>query len=773
MKNSSGTGGGGRRGSKGRPPARGASTPERRAPAEKASDRREACAEEIERQLKAAPRGYKTRSLYSLLGRPLNYGEFTALLDEMRAAGRVGRGEMRRWTAAGRAALVEGTLSRTRGGHGTVFPEDGGERVFLHRNQLDRYLPDDRVRVQILPVRSGPTREGKVVALLERRLERVVGRLSRYGGDWVLLPESLRFAGVVRVKGQPAQSAFGRMVVARLLPDPLDDPLPPVLWVEVERLLEESERAGLLQERVKAEFNLPASFPPAAEREADGIDESAIALEAGRVDLRGDCVFTIDPADAKDFDDAVSIRVLEDGGWELGVHIADVSHFVREGGALDREALRRGCSVYLPGEVVPMLPHKLSSGLCSLSEGVDRCCLSARMRFSPRGVIKHAEFFPSLIRSARRFSYEQAQEILESFPKRKPAGWTAEEAWPEDPVRVALWHMNRLWRLLKKKRLAEGGMDFALPEPVFELDGHGLPLSVTPKWSREANFLIEEFMLAANRAVAERLAAERRGCLYRVHDPPSGDKLERFRETLEHLGVEPLPDLGRVSGWQELVASFAGSDRESLLQQLVLRSMMKAVYSPVNAGHFGLGFSCYCHFTSPIRRYPDLVVHRELRRMFVGRQGLHGEALEIPARQSNRSELKAMEAEREAVKLKQMLYLESRVGDEFEGLVRGVERFGVFVELTSILADGLIPLAELPEDFWDYDERSWELRGRRSGRRIRLGDRLRVQLLRVDLDAREVDLRPFEEDLAQDSGQPRRPSSAGPRLKGRPVSRKR
>jgi ribonuclease R len=720
-------------------------------PEEKARQRRHEVAAQIERQLAGSPRGFKTRSLYSLLGRPLPYGEFTALLAELQAAGRLGRGELRRWTASGRAALVEGALSRGRGGHGWLLPEDGSERVFLHRNQLGLHLPDDRLRVQVAPVRGSAGREGRVVALLERRLERLVGRFVRHGTDWLLQPDSLRFGGLIRVRGPlPSGAREGSAAVVELLADPLGETLPPVLWVRILRLLDEHERPALLQERVKAEYNLPDSFPPEVEREAAALDESRILLDAQRIDLRGSCIFTIDPPDAKDYDDAVSIQPLEKGGWELGVHIADVSHFVREGGALDREALRRGCSVYLPGEVVPMLPHRLSSGLCSLAEGVDRCCLSAVMRFSARGVLRELRVFPSLIRSSRRFSYDEVQTILEGFPARRPAGWSPEQAWPGDPIRVSLYYMDRLWRLLKRRRLAEGGLDFALPEPVFDLDEHGMPLAVRARVSREANFLVEEFMLAANRAVAERLARERRGCLYRVHDPPSGTKLERFRDTLEHLGVRPIPDLGTVAGWRDLVASFAGSDRESLLQQLVLRSMMKALYSPVNSGHFGLGFERYCHFTSPIRRYPDLVVHRELRKWLQERQGLSRAALEEPARQAVRRELTAMEAEREAVRSKQLLFLERRVGDEFSGLVRGVERFGAFVELVDVLADGLIPLAELPGGGWDYDERSWELRSRRGNRCIRLGDRLTVQLLRVDVEAREVDLRWVDEQRPED-----------------------
>ncbi len=708
------------------------------APHDKAAEARARTRTRILDLMRTQERGFKTRGLYNTLGRPLSYAEFTGLLDEMEQAGELRKGDLRRWLGGGPAKTVVGVLLRLPSGHGFLQPDDGSERVFLHRSQLDRYLQEDLVEARLLPA-GGRSREGRVLGLLERRLERIVGRAARYGADWILLPESVRFGGLVRFKGRvPDDLRSGEQLRVSVLPDADPAALPGVLWVQVEKRLEGGSGAAWHQERIKAEFNLPAGFSRAQEQEARRFTEEDIKPQPGRLDLRASCVFTIDPADAKDFDDAVSIEALEDGGWLLGVHIADVSQFVAEDGLLDREALRRGLSIYLPGEVVPMLPHALSSGLCSLQEGRDRYCFSALMSIGPRGAVREVRLTPSLIRSRKRFSYDEVQERLAGLPLEALPARDTLERWP-DEIQRSLYHMNRLWRLLKRLRLQNGGLDFALPEPVFTLDAQGTPLAVGRRLSREANFLIEEFMLQANRCVARSLVEARRTCLFRIHAAPEGEKLERFRAVLEHLGLQPVPELGSVRDWQLLMERWADRPEAPFLQQMMLRSMMKALYSPHNVGHFGLGFEQYAHFTSPIRRYPDLVVHRLLKRL-LGREADPGTAvLEMAGRRSSQRELLALEAERAAVKLKQILYLQGHLGDEFWGLVRGVERFGVFVELEDSLAEGLIPMAELPEDYWDYRETSWELRARRLGHSIRIGDRLLVRVLRSNPETREVD----------------------------------
>jgi len=630
-------------------------------------------------------------------------------------------------------------------GRAYLTPEDSSERVSIQRSQTGRFLQDDVVEVELSPGRPGFPREGRVVKLVERRLRRLIGLLKRGMRGWVLLPDSLRFEGTVAVVGEPPESCVdGSTVMAELLPPEVPDQFSRRLEVRVLQALGDPLSPAVLHSRVKAAYNLPEEFPPAVLREAETVDSQPPAPGPQRLDLRGETIFTIDPPDARDFDDAVSVAELDGGGWELGVHIADVSRCVPEGGALDREALLRGSSVYLVGEAVPMLPQRLSGDICSLVEGEDRACFSGFLRVSPAGTLESTRFTPSLIRSARRFTYGQVQEILDGFGGRESAEARTEPLAVDDPVLKSLYHMDRLWRVLKRCRLERGGLNFTLPEPVFDLDAEGSPLSVRAVAGRDADFLIEEFMLLANRAVADVLHRNRRNCPYRIHEAPSGEKLERFREVIKHMGVEECPDLSRVSEWQELVERFKGEDRQTLLQELVLRSMMKAQYSAENLGHFGLGFERYAHFTSPIRRYPDLVTHRLLKRCLLSEPDLDARRIEAACRQANRREIVAQDAERLSVRYKQILYLRKHLGQVLRGVVRGVERFGIFVELVDVLAEGLVPLEELPEDRWDFDRRAWSLRGRRSRQVFEVGRSLVVQVVRADLETGQIDLRPAD-----------------------------
>lgn len=720
---------GGRQRREARPPATGK---RQTSGQKKASGAREALKRRILDLLGSSDRGHKTRSLFSLLGRPLNYTEFCALLDEMKAASQLDKDELRRWVAGGPTVEITGIVFKTSSGSGYVQPDDGLGKVLLPRRQLDRLLHEDRVSVKVSPPANGGVRDGKLLALQERSLDHVVGRLARYGQEWALYPESLRFAGLVRVKGSPPSTmSQGDRIRAKLLPDPDGDPMPSALWVQPEVLLAAEPEARQLQESLKAEFNLPGEFESTVLAEAARHSQEDLQAESGRLDLRDACTFTIDPADAKDFDDALSISRLPGKGWELGVHIADVSWFVEEGGAMDHEARRRGCTVYLPGEAIPMLPHALSSGLCSLAEGVDRHTFSVIVRVGEDGRVRDFKVTPSQIRSRRRFAYEDVQALID--------GKGSDQL--DHEVADSLRELDKLWRLLKANRMHQGGLDFALPEAEFDLDETGMPLAVHARVSREANFLVEECMLLANRCVAELLSEHKRACVYRIHEEPGGEKLERFRKALDWLGVSRDIELKRVSDWQKLLASFKGLDEAPFLNRQVLRSMMKARYDVDNPGHFGLGFSHYAHFTSPIRRYPDLMIHRLLRRFLGSGSDVSTDSLLGGARNANQRELLAMEAERAATKIKQVLYLRERLGEEYTGVVSGVERFGVFVELDGILADALIPMADLPDDFWDLTRDGFEMRGRRSRRSFRIGDKVKIQVTRVDLEKREVDCR--------------------------------
>jgi ribonuclease R len=710
-------------------------------PNRKIIDKRLEVKNQILHLLSESVRGFKTRSLFNLLGRPLNYPEFVLILDQLNKEDLIKKDELRRWKGGSTSAVIKGYLNFLRSGSAHLLADGGSGKIFIHRKWLGQYLQEDYISAELVPGRQGPSPEAKPVVLLKRNLKRITGQLATYARGNILLPESTSFSGVIHIQGDlPEDANPGCMLVCELNSHKANSESGSRLFVRALQTLADANDPAVIQERIKASFNLPSRFSDNVLSELQALNVE-IAPQKGRQDIRDQVIFTIDPEDAKDYDDAVSINPREDGGWDLGVHIADVSHFVRPGSAIDKEAMSRGCSNYLVGEVVPMLPHLLSNEVCSLKAGVDRYCFSAFITISKNGAIKKAHFSPTLIRSCQRFSYQEVQTILETFPKRRSKDFDPAIKYAEDPVKLALYHMNRLWRLLKRKRLSHGGLDFSIPVPEFTLDEGGFPTAIESRSSVEANYLIEEFMLIANRAVAEELERAKRTCVYRIHQAPSGEKLERFTDFLSRMEISAIPDLAIVRSWQELIGRFAGSDYEKLAHEQVLRAMMKAQYSTNNIGHFGLGFKDYAHFTSPIRRYPDLLVHRLLRQFLANSAESEIEKLEVACQRSNRQEIRANNAERESVKMKQVLYMSRLLGECFTATVRGVERFGAFVELDDILVEGLIPISELPDDQWEYNQSEWTLNGRRSRLQIQTGQRVHVQLIKASLENGEIDFK--------------------------------
>jgi ribonuclease R len=483
-----------------------------------------------------------------------------------------------------------------------------------------------------------------------------------------------------------------------------------------------------------ARYGLRIDFPADVEAEAHAIPAAIPEADLhGRLDLRGGVCFTIDPEDAKDFDDAVSIARAADGNYLVGVHIADVGHYVRAGSRLDAEALHRGTSVYLLDGVIPMLPERLSNHLCSLKEGKDRLTFSALLTVSPRGAVKDAVFRKSVIRSVKRFSYEEAQAILDGG---------------DGPCAEELRMMDALARVLTRKRLREGSIDFNLPEVKFVYDARGVPVDILAKRRLQSMRLIEEFMLLANRAAALSVRAQAgphapRPFLYRVHDLPDEEKVGELIAFLHHVGVQARLDVSSSASFQAMLEALEGNPLAPVLQDLTIRSMAKAAYSETNIGHFGLGFAAYTHFTSPIRRYPDLIVHRLLAR-YRGQDGDRTPAaseqqLAAVARRSSERERLAIEAERESVRLKEIEYLQRHLGSEFEGVISAVMSYGFYVELVPSLVEGLVHVRSLDDDYYRYDARRKCLVGERRRRRYALGDEVRVQIARVDLATRRVD----------------------------------
>jgi len=450
-----------------------------------------------------------------------------------------------------------------------------------------------------------------------------------------------------------------------------------------------------------------------------------------RIDYRSKNVFTIDPEDAKDFDDALSIEELENGNFSIGIHIADVSHYVKRGSSLDLEANQRGNSVYFVGKVIPMLPEKLSNQVCSLVPYEDRLTYSVIVQITPRGKVIDYRIAKTIINSKRRFSYEEAQKVIEQ---------------QDGDLSEDILQLNKIAQILRKKRMREGSFDFISPEVKFKLDENGVPVSVAIKHTMDSNMLIEEFMLLANKLVASHIALQKSGpvkpFVYRVHDLPDQEKIIEFSRFVKTLGYSFDPNSSSKStSFQNLLNQVKGKEEEALINELAIRSMAKAVYSPQNIGHYGLGFKYYSHFTSPIRRYSDLIVHRLL---FGYENQKSGEIYSLAQLEEicdniSATERNAIEAERFSTKMKQIEYLQNHLGNEFSAIISGITNFGIFVKLTDILAEGLIRLRDLDDDYYEHDERKYAIIGKRTKKQYRLGDKVHVKLIRVDEERSELD----------------------------------
>ncbi len=662
-----------------------------------------------------------------------DYSQLRRLLRDLERRGRAYRGRGRRYALPRRINLVVGRLEVTRAGHGFVVPDEGQGDVFVPAPQLLDAQAGDRVVVRVEKRRRGRNPEGSVVRVLERARTQVVGVFHRRGRFAFLVPEegTLR-RDVFVAAGSRAGARDGDVVVARIV-DWGGDQHDPV--GEVVEVLGRSGDPGVDVLAILHAHELRSDFPPEVTRRAEelarrGIDPSELAA---REDYRDLLVFTIDPVDAKDHDDALSIQRLDSDRWIVGVHIADVSHYVSPGSEIDDEALERATSVYLVDRVLPMLPEALSGDLCSLHPGSDRLTVSAWLTLDSTAAVKSVRFAAGVIRSHRALSYEEAQAII------------AGEGRSSSELRRALVELRDLALQLRRRRLARGGLDFDLPEARVIVNAAGEPTQIRQLLRLESHQLIEEFMILANQSVAR--LAERKAWpfVYRIHEPPDPDRLERLREFLGGLGLKLSKDAERSPrALQRLLERVDGRPEEAVVSTLVLRSMKQARYSAQREGHFGLGLQAYTHFTSPIRRYPDLVVHRLLGSGLLGRGAPDpklAERLGFVAERSSQRERVAMEAERDSVELKKMEYMERHLGDEFEGTISGVKSYGVFVLVDDVLVEGLVHVSELEDDYYRYVEEEYSLVGEGRRRRFRLGDRVRVQVVAVDRAARELDLR--------------------------------
>jgi ribonuclease R len=705
--------------------------------------------------LRGAGRPLKAKELARKLDVPTgDYRDFKSFLRGLQAAGELYQVKHGRYAPPDRINLVVGHLTVIRSGAAFLAPEKSGEDVYVPAEELGNAYHGDKVVVRVESRRGRP--EGRVVRVLERARSDFVGTVQRTEHFAMVRPDDRKFTKDVFVPlSEAGEARNGEKVVVEIL-DWGTATSGPV--GRVTDVLGMPGDPGLDVLVIIKHNGLPTAFPPEIEAAASRLPDEVPAEEISRrLDLRKTAIVTIDPVSAKDFDDALSLEGTGDGNLELGVHIADVSHYVRFGDALDQEARMRGTSVYLVDRVLPMLPEKLSNNLCSLNPDVDRLAMSVIARLSPRGKLLDYRIEDTVIRSKRRLTYEQVQGYFDGDP-----GLRKELT----PVAGLLDRLRKMAGVLNGKRMKRGALDFDLPESRVELDAEGYPVDIRKVVRLESHRLVEEFMLLANEIVARHLLRSKMPAMYRVHEEPAEQKLEELQEMIGKFGLSLYTDSkGKVppKELQRILKSVEDRPEELILNTLVLRSLARARYDVTPLGHYGLALKDYTHFTSPIRRYPDLVVHRTLR-VLSGKQerpirekARYAEWLDDTAVLASDRERIAESAERDSVELKKIQFMERHLGDEFAGVITGVEAFGFFVELERYFVSGLVHVNNLGDDYYEYWEDDFALVGSNTGRRFTLGDRVDVQVLAVNKELRQIDfLLVGEEEPAEETESRRR-----------------
>ena len=638
-----------------------------------------------------------------------------------------------------KSKFVEGVLQRRVGGKNFLVPDDGSDPIFVAERNSAGAVNGDRVKIVLFARRphSGP--EGEVTEILKRAKDTFVGTLQVSGKFAYLVTPDKSDRDIFIPLSNLKKGRDGEKAVVKVVEWPDTPDRNPV--GKVIDILGAAGENNTEMHAILAEYGLPYTYPENVERAADDISADITDAElAGREDFRDVTTFTIDPRDAKDFDDALSIRPIKKGLWEVGVHIADVSYYVQEGSIIDKEAFKRATSVYLVDRTIPMLPEKLCNNLCSLRQDEDKLTYSVILEMTDAGVVKRSRIARTVIRSNRRFAYEEVQAIIE----REQQG--GKEPLPGDEFKTEIMTLDSLAKILRAKRFADGALSFDRVEVRFDIDETGHPVSVFFKESKDANQLVEEFMLLANRTVAEFIGKVKGGnpktFVYRVHDEPDPERMENLQNFVAKFGYK-LKATGdpveMAKSMNEMLSEVKGKKEQELIETISIRSMQKACYTTENIGHYGLAFKFYTHFTSPIRRYPDLMVHRLLTRYIGGGRSVNQAKYEEYCEHCSGREQLAEQAERASIKYKQVEYMADRMNQVFDAVISGVTEWGIYAEIIENKCEGMIAIRSLGGDYFEFDEKNYCLIGQRTRKRYRLGEHVKVKVVRCNLEKKQMD----------------------------------